>query len=174
MKKLSNLLLLAMTILISGCAAVEYGFLLNDHRGDLMSLRTESGKRFYDIYLDTLFLSPKNASVARKHLNEHGFPDFIYCEGQFSNYLIYGNEPSRIFHFDTSLIGFLEISPVTSTSLPRAAQSQLSLIESRRKQQMQQQMQLELLKKQQIERQELEKRWRNEYLLEVSESVTHQ
>ena len=108
MKELSNLLLLTMTSLISGCAAVEYGLILNDHSGDLMSLRTESGKRFYDVYLDTLFLSPRNASVARKHLKGHGFPDFIYCEGQFSNYLIYGNEPPRIFHFDTSLIGFLE------------------------------------------------------------------
>lgn len=174
MKKLSNLLMLTATILFSGCAAFEYGLILNDHRGDLMSLRTESGKRFYDVYLDTLFYSPKNASVARKHLKEHSFPDFIYCEGQLSNYLIYGNEPLRIFHFDQSSISLLKISPVTASRLPSAVQSQLSLIESQRKQQMKQQMQHELLKKQQIERQELEKRWRNEYLLEVSESVAHQ
>ena len=173
MKCLYQVLLLVFTTLISGCAAVEYGLILNGHRGDLMSLNAERGKRFYDIYLDTLFFSPPNSSVARKHLKEHGFPDFIYCEGQLSNYLIYDNENPRIFHFDQWPIGFLKVSPIAITGLPLPARQQLSLIKQQVQQIERQELeQLSLIKQQvqQIERQELEERWKNEYLLDVSES----
>lgn len=37
MKSLLNVLLLVVTILFSGCAAVEYGLIMDAHRGDLMS-----------------------------------------------------------------------------------------------------------------------------------------
>lgn len=160
MKYLNNVLLLVIAIFSFGCAAVEFGLILNDHRGDLLSLNTETGKRFYDVYFDSLFLSPTNAQKAKAHFQKYGFPDYIYCDGQVNNYLIYRNKQSRNFHFNQSLIGLLEVKAIASTELPYAAQRQLERIENQ-----------ELLEKQRIERQRLEQRWEKEYQLEVLNSV---
>ena len=80
MKSLTNLILLAITILFSGCATVEDGSMLNDYRGDLMSLNEVSGMRFYDVYFDYLFINPSNAPKAKAHFQKHGFPDYIRGE----------------------------------------------------------------------------------------------
>jgi hypothetical protein len=184
MKSLTNLLLLVITILFSGCAAVDDGSMLNDYRGDLMSLNEVSGMRFYDVYFDYLFISPSNAPKAKAHFQKHGFPDYIYCDGQLGNYMIYSNDQLKIFHFEQSLNGLLAIKPVAFAELPYTAQNQLEH-ESYRKSFQKQlterqgledemlQSQQESLEKQQIEvqklkdeRQGLEERWRNEYLQE--------
>ena len=162
MKSLLNVLLLVVTILFSGCAAVEYGVILNDHRGDLMSLNTETGKRFYDVYFDYLFLSPTNAPKAKAHFQKYGFPDYIYCEGQLNNYLIYSNKQLRNFHFGQSLIGLLEVKTISSTKLPYAAQRQLEQIENQKS-----------LEKHRKERLSLEQRWADEYQLEILKSVNN-
>lgn len=170
MKSRTNLILLVVTILFSGCAAVEYGWILDDHRGDLMSLNTAKGKRFCDVYFDYLFLSPKNAPRAKAHFKKYGFPDYIYCEGQFDNYLIYGNKQLRIFHFKERLIGLLEVEIISSTELPYAAQRQFEQIEKQKtleKQRMEMQRQEKSLEKQRIERQRQEQLWKDEYQLEV-------
>lgn len=166
MKSRTNLILLVITILFSGCASFEYGTLLYDHRGDLMSLNTKTGKRFYDVYFDHLFFT-FDAPVAKAHFQKYGFPDYIYCEGQFSNYLIYSNDQLKIFHFEQTLMGPLVIKLVTSTELPYTAQTQLKQVSLAK----QQKLNYQLQRQQQIDRQKLEERWRNEYLQELSEPV---
>ena len=173
MKSLLNVLLLVVTILFSGCAAVEYGVILNDHRGDLMSLNTETGKRFYDVYFDYLFLSPTNAPKAKAHFQKYGFPDYIYCEGQLNNYLIYSNKQLRNFHFGQSLIGLLEVKTISSTKLPYAAQRQLEQIEKQKSLEKQRIENQKSLEKHRKERLSLEQRWADEYQLEILKSVNN-
>ena len=185
MKSLTNLLLLVITILFSGCVAVEYGSILNDYRGDLMSLNEVRGMRFYDDYFDYLFISTSNAPKVKAHFQKHGFPDYIYCNGQLSNYMIYNNDQLKFFHFEQALIDQLVIKPVAFAELPYTAQNQLehtSYLKSFQKQLTERsgpedemlQSQQKSLEEQQIEeqklkdeRQGLEKRWRNEYLQEL-------
>jgi hypothetical protein len=160
MRQAFHIALLVSTLLLSGCSALEYGLILNNHRGDLMSLRTESGKRFFDVYWDQLLARPLDKSALRKHFKEHGFPDYIYCEGQLSNYLIYmrQKEKLQVFHFKNSIIGTIEIKPIEENALPNNARAQLaSIIEVQKRQ----------LERQELE--ELEERWKNEYLLELLE-----
>ena len=189
MKSLTNLLLLVITILFSGCATVEDGSMLNDYRGDLMSLDEVSGMRFYDVYFDYLFINPSNAPKAKAHFQKHGFPDYIYCDGQLNNYMIYSNDQLKIFHFEQSLNGLIVIKPAAFAVLPYTAQNQLEYESYRKSFQKQlterQGLEDEMLQsqensfeKQQIEvqklkdeRQGLEERWRNEYLQELSEPV---
>ena len=189
MKSLTNLILLVITILFSGCATVDYGSILNDHRGDLMSLNELRGMRFYDLYFDYLFINPSNAPKAKAHFQKHGFPDYIYCDGQLNNYMIYSNDQLKIFHFEQSLIDQLVIKPAAFALLPYTAKNQLEH-ESYRKSFQKQltvrqgledeilQSQQASLEKQQIEvqklkdeRQRLEQRWRNHYLQELSDLV---
>ena len=162
-KKMFGATLLVCVILFPGCAAVEYGLILNDHRGDLMSLNTEHGKRFYDVYMETLFYSPINASIAREHLKEHGFPEHIYCKGQLSNYLIYVNDEQTIFHFDQSPIGLLKVKRVLEGDLPSNAQSQLLQVGRL----VHQKAQIWQLDEEQVEK--IEEQWRKEYLEELSD-----
>ena len=169
MKSLNNLLLLVITILFSGCVTLEDGSMLNDHRGDLMSLNELRGMRFYDVYFDYLFINPSNAPKAKAHFQKHGFPDYIYCDGQLSNYMIYSNDQLKIFHFEQSLNGLIVIKSVAFAELPYTAQNQLKQ-ESKRRSLQKQQIERQKLED---ERQRLEERWRNEYLQELSEPVNH-
>ena len=189
MKSLTNLILLVITILFSGCATVDYGSILNDHRGDLMSLNELRGMRFYDVYFDYLFINPSNAAKAKAHFQKHGFPDYIYCDGQLNNYMIYSNDQLKIFHFEQSLNGLIVIKPVAFAVLPYTAKNQLEhesyrksfqkqlterqgledeMLQSQQNSMEKQQIEVQILKD---ERQGLEERWRNEYLQELSDLV---
>ena len=174
MKSLLNVLLFVVTILFSGCAAVEYGVMLVDHKGDLMSLNTARGKHFYDVYLDYLFLVGGNSKAkAKAHFQKHGFPDYIYCDGQLNNYLIYSNDQLKIIHFEESIFGSLEIKPVASAKLPYAARRQLERIENQKSLEKERIENQKSLEKQRKEKLRLEQRWADEYQLEILKSVNN-